>query len=100
MKWQTPTRALVVDPDAGRPTLVGSHWKRREPEADDPWNEVVVTGVLDLGERGLELTVQPRSFGPTLSADPDSFVEAYARVEGEYPMEEINERLRAIEARQ
>lgn len=93
------TRALVIDPDAGRPSLIGSRWRRRKPEGDDPWNEVVVTGVFDLGERGLELTVTPVSFGPTLSADPESFVAAYTRAEADDTTEELTERLRAIEAR-
>ena len=98
MKWQTHPRALVVDPEAGRQSLIGSRWRRREPE-DDEWDEVVISGVLDLGERGLELTVQPVTFGPTLSADPDSFVQAYVRAEAGDPTEDLDERLRAIEAR-
>ena len=71
MTWRTPhPLSLRVDPDADRPTLVGSTWTRRVP-AGDPWDGPVrIVGVFDLGPDGggLELCLQPVAFGePVMS---------------------------------
>lgn len=94
--------AVVIDPDAGKPALVGSHWERREP-AGDVWDgPVVVVGVFDNGPDagGFELVVQPLEFGePALTADPESFGATYRRVVADDPAERVSARLRELEAR-
>lgn len=101
MTWKSPhPHAVVIDPDAGRPTLIGSHWTRRAKE-DDPFDDVVIRGVFDLGNDsgGLEFCVSPLSFGPTLTATPESLSEAYTRAEGDDPAEKLRRRLHELEAR-
>lgn len=93
---------VVINPDEGRPKLVGSEWLKRDPEGDC-WDLVVVRGIFDLGNdspNNLELVISPKEFGPTITADVDSFVQAYKRAEeGADPFEQIDARLRALEAR-
>ena len=49
MTWQSPhPLGLRIDPDQGRPTLVGSTWTRRVPENDD-WDRCRIVGVFDTG---------------------------------------------------
>jgi hypothetical protein len=91
---------FVIDPHAGRPTLIGSHWHRRTPE-DDPYDDIVIRGVFDLGNDsgGLELVISPQTFGPTLTCTPESLGESYARSQGQDPTERLRQRLRELEAR-
>jgi hypothetical protein len=91
---------VVVDPDANKPTLIGSRWQRRAPEGD-AWDEVVIRGVFDLGNDsgGLEYVVSPASFGPALTTPPESLTEGYARAEGDDVTERLAARLRDLEAR-
>lgn len=95
MPWMT-----VIDPDADRPTLIGSRWRRREA-AGDEWDEVIIRGVFDLGNDhgGLEYVVSPASFGPALTTTPDALAESYTRAEGDDPAERLAARLRDLEAR-
>src|SRR4051794_31222372 len=104
MAWRSPhPAALRVDPDADKPSLIGSVWYRREPLSDAWDGPVRIVGVHDNGERGggLELVVQTVAFTgePTLTASPESFGAAYTRVENENVAERLEARLRELEAR-
>lgn len=102
MTWATShPDALRVDPDEGRPKLVGSRWERKTFE-DDVFDLIEIRGVFDLGNDhgGLELVVSPVAFGPALTTTPDSLVEYYRRVEVEPdPVEDLQSRVRDLEAR-
>jgi hypothetical protein len=93
----------VIDPNAGKPRLLDSRWRRRAPQGD-AYDEVVIRGVFDLGSDhgGLELVVSPLSFGPVLTCTAESLAEAYTRseVESNDPNERLQARLRELEARQ
>src|SRR5689334_16480419 len=94
-------KGVVIDPSEGKPQLVGSRWRRRRKE-NDSWDDVRIVGVFDLGPDagGLELVVQPVEFGqPAQTADVASFAAAYKRAEGDDPLERLDQRLRALEAR-
>lgn len=108
MTWATRTGAVVVDPDAGQPPLLGSVWTRREPSEDgsDPYDSIRVVGVLELspdhptGPAELCVTAEA-GFGPCLSCTPESLTEAYRRV-GSEPDDvgaRIDARLRELSAR-
>jgi hypothetical protein len=100
MTQAVPPRPLVINPDAGRPALLDSRWRRRHPEGD-AYDEVVIRGIFDCGPDGggLELVISPLSFGPTLTCTPESLAEAYTRSEKNDPTERLKERLRDLEAR-
>ncbi len=74
---------LVIDPQEGRPPLIGSRWQRRE-SAGDAWDLCEVAGVFDLGadHGGLELVVRPVEFTgePALTTSAESLSENYQRV--------------------
>lgn len=88
--WVQP---LVIDPTAGQPTLIG-RWRRIEPVGDE-FDEVVTVGAFDLGADwgGLEIVFTPAlEFGPTVTASPESFSEAYTRAPSD-PSVALDERL-------
>lgn len=97
-----PPGAVVIDPDADKPKLIGSRWRRRAPEGD-AWDEVDLVGVHDNGpdHGGPELCVRTRAFTgePVMTADADSFIAAYKRAEADDPAERLDRRLRELEAR-
>jgi hypothetical protein len=103
--WESPhPLALRVNPDANRPTVIGSIWRRREPEGDDPWDGPVrIVGVFDLGNDagGLELCVQPVEFGqPVMTASGEEFAREYRRAEADdATVERVEASLRDLEAR-
>src|SRR3954467_670288 len=103
MTRPVPPRPFVINPNAGRPSLLDSRWRRREPQGD-PYDEVVIRGVFDLGNDngGLELVVSPLSFGPVLTCTAESLADSYSRSEAERddPNERLQARLRELEARQ
>ncbi len=92
--------AVQIDPDEGKPPLMGSRWRRREP-AGDAYDLVDVVGVFDMGEMGFELCVRTVAFegDPVVTADGDSFVEAYTRLDHDDIGERVGERLRELQAR-
>jgi hypothetical protein len=95
-------RALVIDPDAGRPSLIGSRWVRRDPVGDEWDGPVEIVGVHDNGpdHGGAELVIRTVTFGPpVVTATPESFGAAYTREAGEDPAERLAGRLRELEAR-
>ena len=79
MTWTTRHPAAVAL-DADRPSVMGSRWRRKAPEGD-AWDYVAVVGIFDFGNDsgGKELVVQTVEFTgePTLTADANSFLEAY-----------------------
>lgn len=90
---------LVIDPDAGQPPLIGSRWKRREPQGD-PYDRVVIRGIFTLSDDlGSELCVSPVEFAPTLTATPESLLENYIREGSDAPVQELRDTLRKLEAR-
>jgi hypothetical protein len=97
MAWQSP-HPYAVTVDEG-PKLIGSRWRRRDPEGD-PWDgPVSVVGVFDLGDSGsLELVVQTVAFTgePTLTADSDSFLSAYVPYEPD-PLATLRDRVADLE---
>lgn len=92
--WVQP---LVIDPTADQPTIMG-RWRRIEPVGDE-FDEVIVSGFFDLGADwgGLEIVFAPVTFGPTVTASPESFAEAYTRAPSD-PSDALDERLAALEA--
>jgi hypothetical protein len=94
------THAVVIDPEADRPALIGSAWTRRVPEGDE-YDDIVVRGVFDLGERGggLELVVSPLTFGVTLTTTAEGLTESYKRADGDDPVENLRARVRELESR-
>lgn len=103
--WGDNPHATILDPDADRPQLVGSTWVRKQPEGDSAWDTVRVVGVWDNGADSaaqLELVVQTVAFTgePTLTANAESFVQAYRREdETDATLENISARLRELEGR-
>lgn len=102
MSWESRNPgALRIDPDAERPTLIGSTWARRVPEGDD-WDFCKIVAVFDTGNdsAGLELCVQTVVFGgqPVMTADAEAFAAAYRREEDDDPAERVAARLRELEA--
>jgi hypothetical protein len=94
---------LRIDPHAGQPPLIGSRWLRRKPEGDDPWDgPVEVCGLYDNGpdHGGMELVVRTVAFTgePVLTASAESFAAAYKREDEPDPLEDVRDRLRALEA--
>jgi hypothetical protein len=102
MRWGS-AHPLVVDPDADRPTLIGSRWVRREPLGDAWDGPVEVVGCHDNGpdHGGLEMVIRTVAFTgePVLTATPESFGAAYKREGDDNPAERLNARLRELEAR-
>jgi hypothetical protein len=101
--WHSPhPLAARIDPDASRPSLIGSTWRRRAPEGD-AWDRVRIAGIFDCGPDGggLELVVQTVDFTgePTLTADASSFADAYARDDNSGVTESLQQALRVLEAR-
>lgn len=96
MRWETPYAVTV---DEG-PKLIGSTWRRREPEGDSWDGPVAIVGVFDLGndQGGLELVVQTVAFTgePTLTADAESFVLAYVPDEPD-PLARLRDRVSQLE---
>lgn len=90
---------ILVGQDGG---VIGSRWERREP-AGDNYDRVICSGVFDLGpDLGLEIVYVPVEFGPTLTADVESFAAAYTRLSddpSDDPAEGIDRAIRDIEAR-
>lgn len=110
MRWTHP-HALVIDPDADEPRIIGARFKRREPAGDD-FDLVEVAGLHDNGpdNGGVELVIRCVAFtgnigdepSPVVTADADSLLEAYARVDDDEMggvAERLDARLRALEAR-
>jgi hypothetical protein len=86
MAWRSPhpipRRAVVIDPDAGRPKLIGSHWRRKVSESDE-FDEVVIRGIHDNGPDTLsqfEFVVSPATFGPAITCTAESLAENFTRV--------------------
>lgn len=103
MTWSTPhPGATVVDPDAGRPALIGAEFRRRTPEGDI-WDRIVVRGIHDNGpDFGLELVVSPVEFGPCLTCTTESLAESYTRATVDAAAdvsERLDKRLADLEAR-
>jgi hypothetical protein len=94
--------ALVVDPEADRPSVVGSVWRRRE-KLEDAWDTVRIVGLWqnnpDVGPD--ELCVAPVEFdgSPVLSVSVESFAAAYTRADNDNPAERLEARLRELQAR-
>jgi hypothetical protein len=80
MTWATRrvTRPLVVEPE--HQSIVGSVWVRREiTDADDPFNEVRLTGCFDLGNDsgGIEACITSnREFTGTYTITADDLVQS------------------------
>ena len=105
MPWRSP-HALVIDPDADRPTLIGSRWVRREPLGDDWDGPVEVCGLHDNGadHGGAELVIRTVAFTgePCCTASPESFAAAYRRerADNDPPLvERLEARLNELAAR-
>jgi hypothetical protein len=78
--WATRrvTRPIVVEDE--RPSMIGTVWVRREiSDPNDPWNEIRLTGLFDLGNDsgGVECCVTPVSFGPTMTTTAEGLTQAY-----------------------
>lgn len=65
--------------------LVGQHLRRREPQGDDPWNEVIIRGFSEGGEL-VEPCISPRSFGETVAVDPGTLLKHYTLVAADDPV--------------
>ena len=87
---------ILVGQEGG---VIGSRWERREP-VGDAHDRVVITGVFDLGpDLGLEVVYVPLEFGPTLTADVESFAAAYTRLSDDPSDDPAERAIRDIEAR-
>jgi hypothetical protein len=98
--WHTPG-AVRIDPDADKPKLISSRWRRRDP-VGDPYDLVDITGVFDLGPDAgsYEIVLRPVEFAPTLSATAESFAANYTRADAvDDVSERLAARLRELEAR-
>lgn len=81
MTWQTRyvTQPVVVE-DAP-PSMIGTTWVKREVgDPDDPFREVKLVGLMDLGNDsgGVEAVVTSAvDFTPCFTVTADALVEAY-----------------------